>query len=51
MLDLDNKLKVANEFWNFVGGENAYQDLLNIFERVGIELRPEIDAYLRRFST
>jgi len=38
MLDLPNELKVADEFWDFIGGEGAYQDLLNIFEQVGIEL-------------
>lgn len=50
MLDLDNELKVANEFWDFIGGEGAYEDLLNIFERIGIELRPEIDEYFARYS-
>ena len=50
MLDLDHELKVASEFWDFVGGEGAYNDLLDIFERVGIELRPEIDDYFRRFN-
>ena len=50
MLDLSNELKVANEFWDFIGGVGAYQDLLNIFERVGIELRDEIDAYFSRFK-
>jgi len=50
MLDLDNELKVANEFWDFIGGEGAYQDLLNIFERIGIELRPEIDQRFQRFN-
>jgi len=29
------------EFWDFLGGEGAYNELLNCFERVGIELRPE----------
>jgi hypothetical protein len=50
MLDLPNELKVANEFWDFIGGDGAYQDLLNIFERIGIELRSEIDAYFARYS-
>ena len=50
MLDLDKELFVADEFWDFLGGENAYQDLLNCFERVGIELRDEIDLYFRRFN-
>lgn len=51
MLDLDYELKVAAEFWDFIGGEGAYDDLLDIFERVGIELRPEIDEYFRRFES
>jgi len=50
MLDLDNELKVAAEFWDFLGGQGAYLDLLDIFERIGIELRPEIDAYFARYN-
>ncbi|MCX5802947.1 MAG: TdeIII family type II restriction endonuclease [Proteobacteria bacterium] len=50
MLDLQNELKVAEEFWDFLGGQGAYQQLLDIFERIGIELRPEIDDYFARYS-
>jgi len=50
MLDLDNELKVAEEFWDFLGGKGAYDDLLACFERVGIELRNEIDEYFERFN-
>jgi len=50
MLDLENELKVADEFWDFLGGKNTYKDLLDCFERVGIELRDEIDAYFKRFT-
>jgi len=50
MLDLDNELKVAEEFWDFLGGEGAYIDLLNCFEKVGIEMRSEIDEYFARFN-
>ncbi len=49
MIDLENELKVAAEFWDFLGGTGAYDELLDCFERVGIELRPEIDEYFRRF--
>ncbi|RKU10589.1 TdeIII family type II restriction endonuclease [Candidatus Poribacteria bacterium] len=49
MLDLEQELKVADEFWDFLGGDGAYQDLLDCFERVGIELRTEIDQYFGRF--
>jgi type II restriction enzyme len=50
LFDIANEILVANEFWDFLGGEGAYQDLLNIFERIGIELRPEIDQYFSRFN-
>ena len=49
MLDLEQELKIADEFWDFLGGDGAYHDLLDCFERVGIELRPEIDQYFERF--
>jgi len=50
MLDLDAELKVAEEFWDFLGGKGAYDDLLGCFERVGIEMRQEIDDYFSRFN-
>lgn len=50
MLDLKNELKVAEEFWDFLGGKGAYESLLDCFEQVGIELRPEIDKYFSRFK-
>jgi len=50
MLDLENELKVGKEFWDFVGGDGAYEELLNCFERVGIEMRKEIDDYFMQFS-
>ena len=48
MFDLDNELMVADEFWTFLGGENTYEQLLIVFEKVGIDLRPEID---NKFAT
>ncbi|MDD2192351.1 MAG: TdeIII family type II restriction endonuclease [Bacteroidales bacterium] len=50
MLELDKELKVAEEFWDFIGGDGAYNDLLDCFERVGIEMRDEIDKYFLRFK-
>jgi type II restriction enzyme len=50
MIDLKHELKVAEEFWDFLGGEGSYNDLLDIFERVGIELRSEIDEYFSKFN-
>ena len=50
MLDLEHELKVAEEFWDFLGGQGAYIELLDCFERAGIELRPEIDEYFGKFN-
>lgn len=50
MLDLDNELKVAQELWDFLGNDGAYEKLLNCFERIGLELRPEIDVYFSKFK-
>ena len=50
MLDLDKELKVAEGFWDFLGGKGAYKDLLDCFEKSGIELRPEIDKYFAKFN-
>ncbi|HCJ66126.1 MAG TPA: TdeIII family type II restriction endonuclease [Elusimicrobia bacterium] len=50
MLDLKEEVKVAEEFWDFLGGKGAYQDLLDCFEKAGIELRPEIDKYFSNFQ-
>jgi len=42
--------KVAEEFWDFLGGKGAYDDSLGCFERVGVELRDEIDDHFSRFK-
>ena len=50
MLDLDYELKVAEDLWEFLGNHGTYSELLDCFERVGIELRPEIDTYFSKFK-
>ena len=49
MLDLQEELKVGEEFWDFIGGTSAHEDLLGCFERAGIALRRELDQYFERF--
>ena len=50
MLDLKTEVLIANEFWDFLAGEGTYYDLLDCFEKAGIELRTEIDEYFNRFK-
>ena len=51
MMDLNKELLVAEEFWDFLGGDGTYTDLLECFERAGIAMRTEIDTYFARFKT
>jgi type II restriction enzyme len=50
LFDLNNEILVAEEFWNFLGGQHTYEDVLRVFEDVGIALRPEIDGKFAAFS-
>jgi len=50
MLDLKREVIVAKEFWDFLAGDGAYEDLLSCFEVAGIELRSEIDKYFSKFK-
>ncbi len=50
MLDLNAEIKVANEFWDFLGGTGSYELILSAFEEVGCEMRGEIDAYFEKFN-
>lgn len=50
MLDLNAELKVANEFWDFLGGKGSYELILSAFEEVGYEMREEVDEYFKKFN-
>ena len=50
MFDLSKEILVAEELWDFLGGAGTYNVLLDCFEEVGIELRPEIDSYFANFK-
>jgi len=44
LYDLESgEVLVGEEFWNFVASNNIYDELLDIFQKVGKELRIEID--------
>lgn len=50
LYDLENgEVLVGEEFWNFVANDNIYEELLEIFQSVGEELRAEIDGKFAEF--
>jgi hypothetical protein len=51
MLDSKNELMVGKEFWDFLGGEGAYEHLLDCFEQAGVELRPILDRHFSNLQS
>jgi len=50
LYDLESgEILVGEEFWNFVASDNIYEELLDIFQEVGEELRGEIDRKFAEF--
>ncbi len=50
MIDLKYEMKVAKDFWDFLGGNGAYEELLTCFQIAGDEMREEINTYFTRFK-
>jgi type II restriction enzyme len=44
------EILVAEEFWNFLGGDGTYENLLEVFEIVGRNLRPEIEKKFAKLA-
>lgn len=46
-LKLGEDLFIGKEFWNFLGGDGTYEELLNVFEDAGEELREKIEEKIK----
>jgi hypothetical protein len=52
LYDLESgEILVGEEFWNFIASDNIYEELLDVFQAVGEELRDEIDEKFAEFGT
>ena len=50
LYDLEKgEILVGEDFWNFVASDNIYEELLDVFQEVGEELRAEIDEKFAEF--
>lgn len=50
LFDLEKEVLVGKEFWDMLGGEGTYENLLKIFEQAGVELRVEIDEKMKKIN-
>jgi hypothetical protein len=41
-MDLSNEVLLGSEFWDIVGGEGTYDEILDIYQEVGREKGPDM---------
>jgi type II restriction enzyme len=46
--DFANEVKMGGDFWDFIGGDGSYEQLLAIYVQVGEEFAPQIEALRER---
>jgi len=46
--DKGNDFLIGKDFWDFLGGAGAYEDLIKIYEDVGEEIRPELEKKFKK---
>jgi len=47
---IDDDLLIGKKFWNFLAKEEIYDELLNIFEETGKELKPKIEDKIKEIE-
>ena len=45
-LDIERQTLIGKQYWDYLGGEGTYEDLLNVYRRVGITKSKEINKIL-----
>lgn len=50
VLDEENELVIASEFWDTLGGDGTYKELLKIFDEVGKELKNDISKKIKEVA-
>jgi type II restriction enzyme len=46
--DKGNDFLVGKDFWDYLGGAGAFEDLIDIYEKVGEEIRPELEKKFKK---
>lgn len=51
LYDLDEgEILIGKDFWNFLACQDIYDDLLDLVEKIGKDLRPELNTFFERFQ-
>lgn len=50
MMDHPNDFLVGNEYWDFIGGEGTFPDLLETFDKVGKKFKEQLDEKFKEIA-
>ena len=50
MMDYPNDFLIGEEYWNFIGGENTFSELLNTFDTVGKTFKDQLDKKFQQIA-
>ena len=50
MMDTPNDFLVGEEYWDFIGGENTFPELLQTFDEVGKEFKERLDRKFKEIA-
>ncbi len=50
LFSIGDDLLVAEEYWDFLGGENTYKDLLKLFDKVGKKYKLDISKKIKEVA-
>lgn len=50
MMDAPNDFLVGDEYWNFIGGENTFSELLKVFDDVGKIFKDELNKKFKQIA-
>ncbi len=50
MMNPPNDFLVGNEYWNFIGGENTFPELLKTFDEVGKDFKDQLNKKFREIA-
>jgi hypothetical protein len=50
MLDRGREFLIGKEYWDFLGGENTFEELLALFDNVGRRFKEKIQAKIKEVA-
>ncbi len=50
VLEKSKEFLIGEEYWNFLGGKNTFDDLLNLFDTVGKKFKKEIQSKIQQVA-